>query len=110
MAHWLRSAAITLLGIVLSLVPPALWIAWTETILFGVAAVGLVSAALLVMLADQDAEAEERQAGASIGMRRKLSVDAILELHRIFPLTYHHSLVEKTRFRRAMDKVRKLLD
>ena len=33
MAGRLRSIAMTVLGIVLSLIPPALWVAWSETVL-----------------------------------------------------------------------------
>jgi hypothetical protein len=51
-AEQLRSIGITILGIILSLVPPVLWVAWTETVLLVVVAVGVVSAASLVVLAD----------------------------------------------------------
>ena len=45
-----RSITMTFLGIILSLVPPALWFAWTETMLLVVVAVGVVSAAAIVFI------------------------------------------------------------
>jgi hypothetical protein len=59
---------------------------------------------MLVVLADCVGTEE---AGAA---PNRLSKESIAELQRIFPLTYHHSLVEKSRFRQAMDKLRKQLD
>jgi len=109
-AEQLRSIAMTVLGIVLSLVPPALWFAWTETVLLIVVAVGVVSAALLIALADYGTQGvEDRQAVAGVATRKNLAEQSIAEIHRIFPLTYHHSLIEKARFRQAMEKVRQLL-
>jgi hypothetical protein len=101
-----RSVAMTVLGIILSLVPPGLWFAWTETMLLVVVAIGIVSAAALVVLADSGSEGAE---SPSVAKRRILADRSIAEIHRIFPLTYHHSLVEKTRFRQAMERVRRLL-
>src|SRR5262245_42755869 len=94
-----RSITMTLLGIILSLVPPALWFAWTETMLLVVVAVGVVSAAALVILADVGSQGDEdSDTAASVAKRRILAERAVAEIHRVFPLTYHHSLVEKTRF------------
>jgi hypothetical protein len=100
----------TLLGIILALVPPALWVAWTETILLGVTVTGLVSAAALVLLAESEArDFADAQAGEDAARRRALADQSIIEIHRIFPLTYHHALVEKSRFRQTMERVRQLL-
>jgi hypothetical protein len=110
LAYRFRAWGIALLGIVLSLVPLALWVAWTETMLAMVVAVAVVSAILIVLLADSGTEPAEGRlprdgpAGQSI-----LPDESVREIHRIFPLTYHHSLNERARFRRAMDKVRLLL-
>ena len=105
-----RSIMITLLGIILSLVPPALWFAWTEIGLLVVVAVGVVSAVALVVLADFGPPGvEDRQAAAEVARRRTLADRSVVEIHRVFPLTYHHSFVEKTRFRQAMERVRQLL-
>ena len=106
----LRSIGVTVFGIVLALIPPALWVAWTETGLLAVVAVGVVSAAALVILADSGPQdVEDRQPPHDVKTRKTLSDASIVEIHRIFPLTYHHSLVEKARFRQAMEKIRRLL-
>ena len=106
----LKSIAMTILGIILSLVPPALWFAWTETMLLAVIAIGIVSAAALIVLADsKSGGVEDPQAADEIAKRRSLADQSVAEIHRIFPLTYHHSLVERTRFRRAMERVRQIL-
>jgi hypothetical protein len=110
LARRLRAWGTALLGIVLSLVPLALWVAWTETMLAIVVAVGVVSAILIVLLADSGSEdagsrqPRERPLGQTI-----LPDESVREIHRIFPLTYHHSMNERARFRRAMDRVRLLL-
>ena len=105
-----RSIAMTVLGVILSLIPPALWFAWTETMLLAVVAIGVVSAAALVVLADSEPQGgDDPEAAAHVARRRMLADRSIVEIHRIFPLTYHHSLVDKTRFRQAMEKVRQLL-
>jgi hypothetical protein len=109
MLRWLHGAAMTALGIVLALVPPALWIAWTETILFWVTAAGIVSAVALVALAELGRKDSGDERGLHVLASRERTDASIEALHRIFPLTYHHSMVEKTRFREAMDKVRQLL-
>ena len=105
----LKSIAMTILGIILSLVPPALWFAWTETMLFAAVAVGFVSAVALVILADWSGSPDDPQAGDAIAQRKFLAERAVAEIHRAFPLTYHHSMVERTRFREAMARVRQLL-
>ena len=67
-----KSITITFLGIILSLVPPALWFAWTETMLLVVVAVGVVSAAALVVVADTGSQAaDDPDAVASVEQRRK---------------------------------------
>ena len=109
-ADQLRSIGMTLLGIVLALIPPALWVAWTETGLLAVVAVGVACAAALVVLADSQPQVvEDRQHYDDSKTRKTLSDASIVEIHRIFPLTYHHSLVEKARFRQTMDKIRRML-
>jgi hypothetical protein len=105
-----RAVLMVLLGIILALVPPALWVAWTESMLFLVVAIGVVSAVVLVVLADTDPEGiEDAEAARRVAERRILADRSVAEIHRVFPLTYHHSRVEGTRFRQAMEKVRQLL-
>lgn len=106
----LKSITMTILGIILSLVPPALWFAWTDTMLLAVVAAGVVSAAALIVLADCEARSiEDPQAADDIAKRRISADRSVAEIHRVFPLTYHHSMVERSRFRQAMERVQQLL-
>jgi hypothetical protein len=107
-ADRLKAIGMTALGIILCIIPLALWVAWTETVLFMVLAAGAVSALLLVFLADAGTSAVEqpRRDGTT---PEALTDESVAAIHRIFPLTYHHSVTETARFRRTMDKVRHLI-
>ena len=89
----------TFLGIVLAVTPAALWIAWTPGLLLGIMAAAIVAAALLVLLT----EASPAQARGDD--RATLPPQFIEEVHRLFPLTYHHSAHGPSRFRRAMKRL-----
>jgi len=102
---WLRAAGELALGIVLALVPLALWVAWSPDMLLFVIAAGGVSAALLIVLwgPSESGRIEEGQP------RTVVSDQFVEEVHRLFPLTYHHSRRGKLRFRRAMEKLRRMV-
>ena len=102
-AKRLRRFGETGLGVVLASTPVLLWIAWTPTILLGLMATALLSAALLVLLT----ESSRDQAGNA---RTRLSPEFIAEVQQLFPLTYHHSLQETPRFRRAMKRMSRLIE
>jgi hypothetical protein len=105
--RWLRPASETALGIVLALVPLALWIAWSPTLLVAVLATGAACAALLIAIAGpgRDAAAGDAQDEAE----QVVVPDSLVEeLHALFPLIYHHSRREKQGFRRTMEKLRRL--
>jgi multidrug efflux pump subunit AcrB len=103
-AERLRSLAASALGLILSFVPLALWIAWTGELLLMVVVTGVVSAALLVLLSRLQDPADEarwalRQHGAA---RETLTDESMAQLHRLFPLTYHHGRRNSSRFRSTM--------
>jgi hypothetical protein len=98
----------TSLGIVLALVPVALWVAWTPIVWTVVIAIGFVAAALLIAL-DHRRGAED--ASASPGDAAPGLPDTfVATLHDVFPLTYHHSREGPRRFRSAMEKLRRACD
>jgi hypothetical protein len=101
-ANRLRRTAETGLGIVLAATPVLLWIAWTPEILLGVMVVSVLCAALLVLLT----ESSQVQGG---DVPRALPPEFVAEVHELFPLTYHHSRHETLRFRRAMQKMSRLI-
>jgi hypothetical protein len=102
----LRSIAVPSLGIVLSVIPLALWVAWTETVLLTVLAVGAAGAVLLVVLTEDEASMRRGpHAPRRPEARPMIEDEAVAEIHKVFPLTYHHSLKPNTRFEDAMEKV-----
>jgi hypothetical protein len=96
------------LGIVLALVPVALWVAWTPIVWVVVMAVGFAAAALLIELsrrrASEDANALPGEAPPA------LPDTFTATIHELFPLTYHHSREGPRRFRSAMEKLRRAPD
>ena len=107
MADRLTAAATTLLGAILAATPVALWIAWSATVLVIVVAIAIASAGLFVLLADLPQRGASRSPAAD--GRVVLPDEFIAEVHQLFPLTYHHSMLETARFRRAMQKLSRLI-
>ena len=87
----------TLLGVILAVTPAALWIAWSVSLVIAVMAVALVSAVLLVLLTESHEAAKDE--------RIELPEGFVEEVHRLFPLTYHHSSAGPARFRQAMSRL-----
>ena len=102
-AKRLRRIAETGIGVVLASTPLLLWIAWTPAILVGVMATAVLSGALLVLLTESS-----RDQGSNV--RRALPPEFVAEVQQLFPLTYHHSLHETPRFRRAMKRMSRLIE
>lgn len=106
MASRLADGASTLLGAILAATPLALWIAWTATVLFIVVAVATASAMLLVLLAERAQRGTGRAAAGSGQV--VLPEEFVEEIHRLFPLTYHHSGAPAARYRRVMDRLSRM--
>ena len=103
----LAAAASTLLGVILAVTPVMLWVAWTETVLFIVVAVVIVSAGLLAAL-EERLHGPSGGPGAGVGSAR-LPDRFVDEIHQIFPLTYHHSMRPRARFRQTMEKLSRMI-
>jgi hypothetical protein len=97
----MRTVATTILGAVLALTPAALWIAWSASLVLGIFAVALACAGLLVLLTESSPQGKDD--------RVTLPEEFIDEVHRLFPLTYHHSAAGPSRFRHAMKRLRQSL-
>lgn len=107
----LGHVAVTVLGIFLAVTPVTLWIAWTATQVVCIMLVALVSAALLALLTDLQQKESQNQSGKeAAGGNFSLPEEFIEEVHRLFPLTYHHSRLESSRFRQAMRRMSRLID
>jgi hypothetical protein len=93
------------LGIILAVTPLALWIAWTPAMVIGIMLAAVASAALLALLVESSPENVP-----STASMRKVPEEFIEEVHRLFPLTYHHSLRESPRFRKAMSRLSEMVE
>ena len=110
MCRRLVSIGITVLGIVLAAVPLALWVAWTRSAFLIVLAVGAACVVLLGVLISRLPSNTDGSTSENCDEPRPVITDEFVEeIHGIFPLTYHHSRIEKARFRRAMDRLRALM-
>jgi UDP-N-acetylmuramyl pentapeptide phosphotransferase/UDP-N-acetylglucosamine-1-phosphate transferase len=110
LADRLGHVGATVLGIVLAVTPVALWIAWTATLVVCIMLVAVVSAALFVLLTELlQQRARNRSGRESASSVVVLPDEFIEEVHRLFPLTYHHSRLETARFRRAMKRLSALI-
>ena len=103
-AKRLRHVVEIMLGCVLAVTPVTLWVAWTATQVLCMMLVALICAVLLALLVESAPPAGEHRAGGDA----TLPPEFIEEVHRLFPLTYHHSRHETARFRQAMQKLAEL--
>ena len=103
----LAAAASTLLGVILAVTPVLLWVAWTDTVLFIVVAAAIVSAGLFVSLEERLHRPSD---GPGAGVASASLPDRFVEeIHQIFPLTYHHSMRPRARFRQTMEKLSRMI-
>lgn len=98
----------TALGIVLAVTPVALWIAWTATLVVWIMLVAVACAMLLSMVESSLPSSRSQRNGA--GGRVVLPEEFIEEVHRLFPLTYHHSRHGATRFQQSMKRMSRLIE
>ena len=87
----LTTFGVNFFGMALMITPLALWVAWTETVLYIVLAAGFISAS------------------ATRGLAETVPDDFVAELHDLFPLTYHHRRLGDPAFQRKMDRLKRLL-
>ena len=104
-AKCLARGATTLLGVILAVTPVALWIAWSATLVIAIMAIAMLSALLLAALTESGAPRHDGASG-----RVALPEEFIDEVHRLFPLTYHHSAAGPSRFQRAMSRLAHMMD
>ena len=103
--------AATGLGIVLAVTPVTLWIAWTAAQVVWIMLLAAACAVLLALLAESShSRAGNQGSPAGAGNRVILPEEFIEEVHRLFPLTYHHSRHETARFQQAMKRLSRLIE
>lgn len=105
-----REAGLVVLGLILAVIPLALWLAWSEPVYWGVLTVCLAASALFLVLSWLGrGETEEERLRALAKPPQQLSPEFIAELHRITPLTYHHRRLGDPRLRGKFLKLLALL-
>ena len=110
LAERLGHIGVTGLGIFLAVTPVALWIAWTAALVVWIMLAAMGCAVLFALLSDFLDRSERKQCGPEGADGRAILPDEFIEeVHRLFPLTYHHSRLESTRFRRAMKRMSQLI-
>jgi hypothetical protein len=106
---YFREAGMVLLGLVLAGVPLALWVAWSELVLFAVLAVCALAALLFIALAWLGKDTAVPPPAATAGPHEVVSDEFVAELHRLTPFTYHHRRLGDPRLRRKFARLLTLL-
>ena len=106
----LTTVGLNLLGATMMITPLALWVAWTETVLYVVLATGVMAGVLYCLLALYEERADSARREPATNLPAATVPDAfVAELHALFPLTYHHRRLGDPAFQRKMDRLKRLL-
>ena len=98
------------LGLVLAATPLALWIAWTPALVLWVMLAAVASAALLALLTESAPKPAPLPLPDEVKGVPRLPEEFIEEVHRLFPLTYHHSRRPASRFRETMLRLAQMME
>ena len=102
----LIAGTMTLLGLILMATPLALWVAWSETILFGVLATGFAAGVLYCVLArfEEPGRPAKGKPGAD---RRPMALpdEALEDLRGLHPYIHHHRPTGSPEFRSVMRRL-----
>ena len=106
----LREIGFVILGLVLALVPLALWVAWSETAFFTVLSICALATTLFIALAWLGAKPDRVSPPfADTRPPAVVSDEAIAEMHRLMPFTYHHRSLKDPRLGRIFAPLLALL-
>ncbi len=109
-AEGLREFGLTAFGIVLALMPLALWVAWSETVFVVVLTSGLTAGVACCLLAHDWRPAFDARGGTPGPRPTRVSTDEFIAgLHELFPLIHHHRRLGDPVFQRKMDALKRLL-
>ena len=105
-----RIVCISALGPVLTVLPLALWVAWSKALFLAILSAGVLAGILIWVLADQD-EGEPAMEGllAHRERTRALTDEFLKELSNTGPWTHHNRLEGSGTFRRRMNRLKELL-
>jgi len=110
-ADSLISPVLVVLGFVLMATPLALWVAWTDTILFAVLLTGITSGVLYCVLIHFEKPDETTRCGATQQPSQGSIPEGLVEeLQDLHPFIHHHSPRGDPRFLAAMSRLRRFLE
>jgi len=96
----LREVALTVLGLIATITPLALWVAWSEPVFVFVLGSGIASVTVIWVLAGF--EKDDHRGEASHGPEQTLSDESLSELSELGPFVYHHCSTGGPRFQTTM--------
>lgn len=97
----MRDKALTLLGLMVTATPLALWVAWSQAVFVIVLAGCIGALALVCVLAVGEEDAPGR------GPARTLSNESLAQLSALGPFTYHHRRSGARRFQEGMRSLKR---
>ena len=110
-ADSLRSTGLLVFGFLLMMTPLALWVAWSDTILLLVLAVGTMAGVLYCVLVPFEGPAPSPGNRASVPVQGETLPDGLIEeLQSLHPFIHHHRPSGGSRFRIVMGRLKARLD
>jgi len=87
----LREVGLTVLGLIATITPLALWVAWSEPVFIFVLGSGIAAVTAIWVLAGfEEPPKDDERGGASHGPAQTLSDESLSELSELGPFVYHH--------------------
>ena len=109
-ADGLVTLGLMFLGVIVMVTPLALWVAWTDTILFTVLASGFTAGALYCVLIYFEKPPPSGRHGYTTDNRdRILPEQSISELQKLHPFVHHHRPSGGPIFRKVMQRLSRRL-
>lgn len=100
----LREIVLAALGIILVLSLPAIWVAWTGTMLIGIVVTGVLSGVIYCLLhAFHDKNRDPRPDPFYSTWKPILNDQFIAEVQSLYPMIYHHRSIDDPGFQRKME-------
>jgi len=100
----LREIAMVGLGVILAIVPLALWVAWSETVFVTVLAVGTVAMGLILALISLGPEDDQRPRTTMVS-----APELIAEIQQLAPITDHHRQLGDPRLAKMLAVMRAMM-
>jgi hypothetical protein len=102
-----RTLGLDVLGLLVLMTLPAMWVSWTEAMLVGVTGIGLIAAALYcLLLRFERPRGRGQRAAAASGTVSAVNDRVLAELSNLGPMVYHNRLTAERGLQNTLDKVK----